>query len=194
MEAIIFDLWDTLVPLPAQVRAAAIERRGEALDLPIANLRDALAATWTRRATGLLRPVIEDIYRERLGRSPSPEQIATALRARREVNASAFVPADAAIETLRSQTRSSTSCCWRDLVERERWPRLVPILYARQRASNSWRGTTIRSLAEVPELAETMRGEHASSTPPPRLTPSERTAYPQLPTIGICDQREERPD
>jgi hypothetical protein len=87
VEAIIFDLWDTLVPLPAQVRAAAIERRGEALDLPIANLRDALAATWTRRATGLLRPVIEDIYRERLGRSPSPEQIATALRARREVNA-----------------------------------------------------------------------------------------------------------
>jgi putative hydrolase of the HAD superfamily len=100
--AVIFDLWDTLVPLPARVRAAAVEGMAEALDLPVAALRDAWAATWTRRATGPLQPVVADIYRELTGRSATREQIAAALRARRDVHAPAFVPMAAAAETLRT--------------------------------------------------------------------------------------------
>jgi putative hydrolase of the HAD superfamily len=99
--AVIFDLWDTLVPLPARVRAAAVDRMVEALNLPVAALRDPWAATWTRRATGPLEPLLADIYRELTGRSATQEQIAIALRARRAVHAPAFVPAAAAVETLR---------------------------------------------------------------------------------------------
>jgi putative hydrolase of the HAD superfamily len=100
--AVIFDLWDTLVPLPARVRAAAVERMAQALELPAAALRDAWAATWTRRATGHLEPIVADIYREVTGHSLAQEQIATALRARREVHAPAFAPAPAAAEALRA--------------------------------------------------------------------------------------------
>ena len=98
--AVIFDLWDTLVPLPARVRAAAVERMAQALELLVANFREAWAATWTRRATGPLEPIVDDIFRELTGRSASEEQIANALRLRREVHAPAFIPTAAAVETL----------------------------------------------------------------------------------------------
>jgi hypothetical protein len=46
--AVIFDLWDTLVPLPARLRAVAVERMAEALNVPAAHLRDAWTVTPTR--------------------------------------------------------------------------------------------------------------------------------------------------
>jgi putative hydrolase of the HAD superfamily len=99
--AVIFDLWDTLVPLPARVRAVAIGRMAEALDLPVAALRAAWEATWTRRATGPLEPVVADIFRHLTGRSARQEQLGAALRGRRDVHAPAFVPTAGAVETLR---------------------------------------------------------------------------------------------
>jgi putative hydrolase of the HAD superfamily len=99
--AVIFDLWDTLVPLPARVRSAAIECMAQALDLPVVTFGEAWAASWTRRATGPIEPIVADIYRELTGRAASEERIANALRRRHEVHASAFVPTAAAVETLR---------------------------------------------------------------------------------------------
>jgi putative hydrolase of the HAD superfamily len=99
--AVIFDLWDTLVPLPARIRAAAIECMAQALDLPVASFGVAWASSWTRRATGLIEPIVADIYRELTGREASEERIANAPRRRHEVHASAFVPTAAAVETLR---------------------------------------------------------------------------------------------
>jgi putative hydrolase of the HAD superfamily len=100
--AVIFDLWDTLVPLPARVRAAAVERMAQALDLPVADFGGAWAASWTRRATGPLEPIVADIYRDLRGRSASEEQIANALRLRHEVHARAFIPTAAAVPTLQT--------------------------------------------------------------------------------------------
>jgi putative hydrolase of the HAD superfamily len=73
----------------------------ETLDLPAAALHAAWAATWARRATGPLQPVVEDIFRELSGRSAPPEQVAAALHVRRDVHAPAFAPTAEAVETLR---------------------------------------------------------------------------------------------
>src|SRR5207248_7990406 len=99
--AVIFDLWDTLVPLPARSRAAAVEGMAQALDLPVANFGEAWAASCTRRATGPLEPIVADIVQELTGRWPREEQIANALRLRHEVHARAFTPTAAAVATLR---------------------------------------------------------------------------------------------
>ncbi|HMJ01209.1 MAG TPA: HAD-IA family hydrolase [Gaiellaceae bacterium] len=100
MDAVIFDLWDTLVPLPSAVREEAIAQMSHALGLSLSAFRAEWSAAWLARATGPLEPVVRDISTRLAGSPPDDDLIEQVLRIRHEVHAAAFVPRVDARETL----------------------------------------------------------------------------------------------
>jgi len=57
VDAVIFDLTDTLVPFPSAVREEAIVRMAHTLGLSVPAFRAEWSAAWPARATGPLEPV-----------------------------------------------------------------------------------------------------------------------------------------
>jgi putative hydrolase of the HAD superfamily len=99
--AVVFDLWGTLVPLPASVRLRGIEVMAPILGVPFAELRPAWEAAWRERATGALEAVVHRVC-ERANISVNEMQVQSALTARRTVHSASFCPRDDAVPTLRA--------------------------------------------------------------------------------------------
>jgi hypothetical protein len=111
MHAAIFDLWDTLAPLPTAVGAAVITRLAKMLELPADDFRLAWSASWSQRATGPFKAVLCDIVLELTGRPASDERVEEAIRVWRELFRS---PHDSNAPNCRSMLKSSrTAQCSR---------------------------------------------------------------------------------
>lgn len=87
--AVVFDLWETLVPLPGPLRRRAFDAMAAALDADPDALAEAWKATRTERETGRLEPVARSICRE-LGLAVTGKRLAGALAARTSVHREAF--------------------------------------------------------------------------------------------------------
>ena len=97
--AVVFDLWGTLVPLPASVRRRGIEVMTPILGAPLDEFRAAWEAAWEERATGPLEAVVHRVC-QRLDVPVNETQVQAALAARRNVHAASFHARDDAVETL----------------------------------------------------------------------------------------------
>lgn len=98
-EAVIFDLWGTLVPQVDAIQARALEEMALALDAPLTSFSHSWSAAWTARATGPLEPVLRRICRQ-LGVAPSESQVQAAISRRAQIFAEAFRPRRDARSTL----------------------------------------------------------------------------------------------
>lgn len=87
--AVVFDLWDTLVPLPTALRERASRALAAALDVPADVFIEAWSATRVERETGDLVPVAARVCRN-LGLTLSDEALARALRTRARIQGEAF--------------------------------------------------------------------------------------------------------
>ncbi|MGZ4399011.1 MAG: HAD family hydrolase [Gaiellaceae bacterium] len=99
LRAVIFDFWGTLVPFDVELWRRRAPLVAEALGVG----HDEFMAAWTRtndeRSTSDLRTNLEGVCRE-LGLTPSEKALQEALRLRRELHRSMFVPRDDAVPTL----------------------------------------------------------------------------------------------
>jgi len=82
VQAVVVDLWETLVPLPAEVKRGAFEATAVALGLPADQLRGPWTATRRERETGDLTTYLTGLGRS-LGLDWSPARLQDAVAARR---------------------------------------------------------------------------------------------------------------
>jgi putative hydrolase of the HAD superfamily len=100
--AVIFDLWDTLVPLPQALRERAASELAAMLGAPLDSFSQAWRESRTIRETGDLEPELRRICAN-LGLTPSEAQIAGTIRLRRQTQEEAFLaPRPDPISTLRA--------------------------------------------------------------------------------------------
>jgi HAD superfamily hydrolase (TIGR01509 family) len=99
--AVVFDLWDTLVPLPPELRERAFRAMAEAVGAPLEPLRARWRATRSERECGTLDPALLRVCRE-LGLNVAETVVADALAARTAIHREAFSsPIAEALDTLR---------------------------------------------------------------------------------------------
>ena len=99
-EAVIFDLWGTLVPFSASTRRASTEAMSRVLATPYEPFAATWAATFDARALGQdLSATVGGVCRT-LGLEANHELIDHALRARTAVLEQRFLPREDAVETL----------------------------------------------------------------------------------------------
>ena len=101
-DAVVFDLWKTLVPLEDDVKKQAFQETAQALNLDPEQLKEPWAKTRIRRETGDLEEYFHWL-RDELGADWSDETISTAMQVRRRIHGAAFqTPDPHAVEVLRS--------------------------------------------------------------------------------------------
>ena len=101
-EAVIFDLWDTLVPLPQASKEGAQHRTAQVLGLPRAEFNKFWGASRRRRETGPLEDYLAEVCRD-LGIAEKDETIAQIIAARSEYHGKCFAtPRADAVMTLKS--------------------------------------------------------------------------------------------
>ncbi|WP_322477282.1 HAD-IA family hydrolase [Microbacterium testaceum] len=103
-EAIIFDLWETLIPLPATMKRRAFFATADALGEDHRLLRTAWAATRRRRETVELSQYLSELAEE-LDRPWSPAAIEGAMLARRRIHGEAVANAAPSIAVLLNRLR-----------------------------------------------------------------------------------------
>lgn len=131
VRAVVFDFYGTLsVSATAAARRAGATRIANALGIPPPALHEAIAATFTERATGACGDLEQTMHwlAQRCGASPSPDQLADACTLRRETeNVYARALRDDAEPTLRALRKRGLaigliSDCTHELPEL--WPSL----------------------------------------------------------------------
>jgi HAD superfamily hydrolase (TIGR01549 family) len=99
--AVVFDLWDTLVPLAPELRERAFRAMAAAVGAPLEPLRARWRATRSERECGTLDPALLRVCRE-LGLGVPETAVADALAARTAVHREAFSSSSpGALDTLR---------------------------------------------------------------------------------------------
>lgn len=98
-QAVIFDLWGTLVPFQAAAAAQLVETMAEPLSVPADAFARVWAADFDRRATGDLEDSLRRVCRT-LGAAPPDAAIAEALLRRISFHRACFTPRPDAAPTL----------------------------------------------------------------------------------------------
>lgn len=99
MRAVIFDLWDTLVPYPAAAAARLVAAMAEPLAVPAEAFASAWYADFDGRATGEIAESLHRVCRS-LAVTPSDEVIADVLSRRIALHRASFTPRPGAVATL----------------------------------------------------------------------------------------------
>lgn len=99
VRAVIFDLWDTLVPYPAAVAARLVAAMAEPLAVPAEAFATLWQADFDGRATGEIAESLHRVCRS-LGVTPSGQVVADILSRRLAVHRASFTPRPDAVTTL----------------------------------------------------------------------------------------------